>query len=348
MSKFSISHRAAAKLGDKLLSAERSCLQEDSLTDEQIAALSPALFERKEYSEAAAEQTGYSNYSYWGSTVRVFLKNKLAVTMLVIVLGILLFTFLQPLLPGQRDPNFINNDPATGMQIMNQKPNGEFWFGTNNIGQDLWARLWSGTRTSLFIGFAVALIQTLVGIAVGVVWGYVRSVDFFFTELYNIVDNIPTTIILILASYIMHPGIGTIIAAMCVTGWLGMALFVRNQVVLIRDQDFNVASRCLGTPLWRMITRNLIPHMVSVVMLQMALAIPGAIGSEVFLTYIGLGLPTEFPSLGNLVNAGRPLMMTPALRYQLIFPAAVLSLITVCFYIIGNAFADAADPRNHV
>ena len=88
--------------------------------------------------------------------------------------------------------------------------------------------------------------------------------------------------------------------------------------------------------------------MVSVVMLQMALAIPGAIGSEVFLAYIGLGLPIKTPSLGNLVNKGRAMMMAPTLRYQLIIPAVILSIITICFYLVGNAFSDAADPRNHV
>ncbi|HPX70655.1 MAG TPA: ABC transporter permease subunit, partial [Bacillota bacterium] len=93
---------------------------------------------------------------------------------------------------------------------------------------------------------------------------------------------------------------------------------------------------------------NLLPQMVSVVMLRMALAIPGAIGSEVFLSYIGLGLPIDIPSLGNLINKGRSLMMAPTLRYQLIIPAIVLSVITICFYLVGNAFADAADPRNHV
>lgn len=348
MSKHSITHRATRKLGDKLLAAERDALLHRETTPEEAEALEPALFQRAEYSQREAERSGYSNYSYWGSTLRMFLKNKVAVFLLAVVLLLLVFTMIQPLLPGQYDPNFINDDPATGMQIMNQPPGSQFWFGTNSIGQDLWARLWAGTRTSLFIGFSVAIIQTLVGISMGVIWGYVRSTDFFFTELYNIINNIPTTIILILASYIMRPSISTIILAMCITGWLGMARFVRNQVLIIRDRDFNLASRCLGTPVWRVICRNLLPHMVSVVMLQMALAIPGAIGSEVFLTYIGLGLPVEFPSLGNLVNAGRPLMLTPSLRYQLIFPAVVLSVITICFYMIGNAFADAADPKNHL
>ena len=162
------------------------------------------------------------------------------------------------------------------------------------------------------------------------------------------VDNIPTTIILILVSYIMRPSIRTLIFAMSMTRWLGMARFIRNQIVIIRDRDYNLASRCLGTETSRIMLRNLLPYLVSVIMLRMALAIPGAIGSEVFITYIGLGLDVNTPSLGNLINEGRKLVTSASLRYQLIFPAIVLSLITISFYIIGNAFADAADPKNHV
>lgn len=348
MSKLSPAQLKTEKLGDALLKQERAQLEDRELSPEEIAALPASLFERAEYNERSAEITGYSNYSYWRSTVRMFLKNRAALIMLIIIVVLLAFTIIQPYLPNQYDPNFINNDPETGMQLMNKAPCAQFWFGTNNIGQDLWARLWAGTRTSLLIGFAVALIRGLVGVVMGLLWGYVRQLDFFFTELYNIVDNIPSTIILILASYVLRPGVNTMIIAMCVTGWLGIARFVRNQVLIIRDRDFNRASRCLGTPMHRIIVKNLLPHMVSVIMLQMALTIPGAIGSEVFLTYIGLGLPVSLPSLGNLVETGRGLMMSPQLRYQLIFPAAVLSVITICFYMIGNAFADAADPKNHL
>lgn len=348
MSKLSPAQLKTEKLGDALLKQERSQLEDREPSPEEIAALPASLFERAEYNERSAEITGYSNYSYWRSTIRMFLKNRAALIMLIIIVVLLAFTMIQPYLPNQYDPNFINNDPETGMQLMNKAPCAQFWFGTNNIGQDLWARLWAGTRTSLLIGFAVALIRGFVGVVMGLLWGYVRQLDFFFTELYNIVDNIPSTIILILASYVLRPGVNTMIIAMCVTGWLGIARFVRNQVLIIRDRDFNRASRCLGTPMHRIIVKNLLPHMVSVIMLQMALTIPGAIGSEVFLTYIGLGLPVSLPSLGNLVETGRGLMMSPQLRYQLIFPAAVLSVITICFYMIGNAFADAADPKNHL
>ncbi len=222
-----------------------------------------------------------------------------------------------------------------------------FLFGTNNIGQDLWALVWSGTRTSLFIGMTVAIIEAIVGILVGVLWGYVRALDRILTAIYNVVDNIPTTIVLILISYIMRPSVSTLIFAMCITGWVGMARFIRNQIIIIRDRDYNLASRCLGTSTAKVIFKNLLPYLVSVIMLRMALAVPGAIGNEVFITYIGLGLPVSIPSLGNLINVGRKLISTSQ-SYQLVFPTIVLSIITVSFYIIGNSFADAADPKNHV
>jgi len=428
-----------------------------------------------------AEKTGFSHYSYWGSTLAVFLKNKGAVSLLLVLILLVAFTFIQPLLPGQYQATRIINHPITGLQLSNIPPslssvvttapegteliitpweneewaavsnvlttirarseftvtaylgdwveatfNGQsgyarndfttnlklpedpeavpyasranfpvqlylgpqdltsrgdelfvkkdslrvnpdgvsavlnkeaqlrilpteapFLFGTNIAGQDLWSMVWSGTRTSLFIGFVVALVEALAGIFVGVVWGYIRRLDRIMTEIYNVINNIPTTIVLILVAYIMRPGISTLIFAMSITGWVGMARFIRNQIVIIRDRDYNLASRCLGTGTFRIITRNLLPYLVSVIMLRMALAIPGAIGSEVFITYIGLGLPVSIPSLGNLITAGRKLVSTSQ-SYQLIFPTIVLSIVTVSFYIIGNAFADSADPRNHV
>lgn len=349
MSKYSTLQKTFEKVEEhtlEQLKREVAALSDD-LGPEEVRALPKDVFKETEHSDAEAEQAGYSNYSYWRSTFRMFFKNRMAVFTLSIIVVLILFTVIQPVLPGQIDPNKVNNDPETGLQLINKRPGGEFWFGTNSIGQDLWARIWAGTRTSLFIGLTVAVVQAIIGITVGMLWGYVRKLDFLFTEIYNVLNNIPTTIILILASYIMRPSVRTIIIAMCLTSWIVLARFIRNLVVIIRDQDFNVASRCLGSSLPKIILRNLLPHMVSVIMLRMALSIPDAIGQEVFLTYIGLGVPIETPSLGNLINAGRILMMSPSLRYQLIFPAVVLSVITICFYLTGNAFADAADPKNH-
>ena len=307
------------------------------------------LFTPAGFSEERAEATSYSNYSYWGSTFRDFFKNRVAVLLLVALIAVVAFAFLQPCLPGQADPNLCAVDPATGIQYRNIAPGEKgFIWGSNAIGQDLWARIWAGARTSLTIAFFVALIEAVVGITVGVLWGYVRQLDFFFTELYNICDNVPSTIILILISYVASPSVQTLILGMSITGWIAMARFIRNQILIIRDRDYNVASRCIGTPTSRIVVRNLLPYLVSVIMLRMALTIPAAIGSEVFITYIGLGLSVEVPSLGNLINDGRKVMMQAGLRYQLLYPTIILSFVTIAFYLIGNAFSDAADPKNHL
>lgn len=332
-------HVQADKLADKLTEQLKSDVSEE-MTDEE-------LFSFADFNAADAERSGYSDYSYWGSTLRAFFQNKIAVFFLIVMVAVLAFTFIQPYLPGQKDPLLIHND-EWGLPLNNIAPCDEFIFGTNAIGQDLWARIWAGTRTSLFIGFSVAMVEAIVGILIGVLWGYVRKLDFFFTELYNVLDNIPQTLLLILISYVMKPGVSTIIFALSLTGWLGMARFIRNQIIIIRDRDYNLASRCLGVPTRRIIMKNLLPYLVSVITMRMALAIPSAIGNEVFVTYIGIGLPVDTPSLGNLIQTGRSLMTVASLRYQLFFPVLVLVVITVSFYIIGNAFADAADPKNHV
>lgn len=316
--------------------------------EQNISDISQDLFTFAEYDEKAAELTGYSNYSYWASTWKVFTKNKVAMFCMTVLVALMVFTFVQPYLPGQKSDTEIYLNAETGIQERNHAPSAEYWFGTNSIGQDLWSRIWSGTRTSLLIGLVVGIWDAAAGVVAGSIWGYVRKLDPLITGIYNVITNIPNTIILILVSYVLRPSVGTIIFAMCLTGWLPTARFIRNQIVIIRDREFNLASRCLGTPTDRVITKNLLPQVVSVIMMRTALAIPLAIGQEVFLTYIGLGLPVSIPSLGNLVNEGRIVMMSPSLRYQLIFPSIILSIITISFYVMGNAFADAADPRNHV
>ena len=149
--------------------------KEKTLLEQVERALTPeeesALFTPAGYDFREAEKGGYSNYSYWQSTFRAFFKNRVAVFLLLVMAALLLFTVVQPYLPGQRDPNLIYDNPLNGLPLRNQQPNGEFWFGTNSIGQDLWARIWAGTRTSLFIGFVVAGVEALLGILAGMLWG---------------------------------------------------------------------------------------------------------------------------------------------------------------------------------
>jgi len=304
------------------------------------------LFRFVEFDPKRAEKTSLTGYSYWKSTFKVFLSKKSCKFMLSFLFVLLLFIIIQPYLPGQKDPIEIFKEGNNC--IRNAKPNEVFLFGTNSIGQDLWSRIWHGTRTTLFIGFVSVTINAVVGITLGALWGYVRKLDRIFTEIYNILNNVPSTIILMLITYILKPSIGTLIFAMCLVGWLSMAKWIRNLIIIVRDREYNLASRCLGTPTHRVIIKNLLPQLVSVVMLDSAMSIPGVIGSEVFLSYIGLGLPVSIPSLGNLINDGRRVMMVPSQTYQIIFPAIVVACITISFYALGNAFSDASDPRNHV
>lgn len=313
----------------------------NKMSDEQL--FSFVTFDKKK-----SESTAYSGYSYWKSTLKLFVSHTSTKIALWFLLILLLFTFVQPIIPGQKSATEIFLNPETGRQYRNVEPCGEFWFGTNSIGQDLWARIWSGTRTSLFIALIAVMSSTIIGITVGAIWGYVRPLDPLITEIYNIMNNIPTTVLRTLLAYVMRPSLKTMILAMCLTNWIGMAKWIRNLIIIIRDREYNLASRCLGTPIPRVVVKNLLPQVVSVVMMDMALSIPGVIGSEVFLTYVGLGLPVDTPTLGNLIEDGRRVMMNPSQMYQMLFPSVVLAAVTICFYILGNKFADASDPRNHV
>lgn len=222
--------------------------------------LSESMFERIPFDYEKSELTGYSNYSYWHSTFRTFFKQRSSTVLLGIMCAFVAMSLLYPLIseliPGwetsYRNPNFAQ----TGSAMWNLSPCKEHWFGTDNIGRDMWARTWYGTRTSLLLGFVIAFFDVTLGTIAGALWGYVQRIDRFMTELYNIVTNIPQTVYLVLFTYILRPSFWTIVLAMCLTGWLSIARFVRNRVVAIRENEYNIASQCLGTPLSRILLKT--------------------------------------------------------------------------------------------
>ena len=298
------------------------------------------LFSYAEYHAQAAEQIGYSEYSYWKSVWRNFLKKKMAVVMLVLFALIFVFTFVAGSI-SKYDVNHLRIDNS----LMFTRPNAEFWFGTDNLGRDYWCQVWSATRTSIVLSVSVSLGQIFVGVIIGLVWGYVRKLDRFFTELYNFIDNIPTIIYMTLIALMIGKSTLIMAIAMIAFYWLGTARNVRNLVLMYRDREYNLASRCLGTSLWRILSRNIFPYLVSVIVLRLALSIPGIIAYETTLSYLGL-LDISTPALGILLRNARSYFMD--YPYMLVFPAAIVSLITITFYLVGNAFSDACDPRNHV
>ena len=294
-----------------------------------------------EYSPEDAERIGYSDYSYWGSVMHSFLKKKSAVFMLVVFLVMVVFSYVAVDI-GKYDYANLRID----RDIAFLSPNREYWFGTDNLGRDYWCQVWYAAQVSIRLALTVALGESVVGIAIGCIWGYVRRLDRFFTELYNFINNIPTIIYMTLIAMVVGQSFTTMAVTMISVGWLGMARNVRNLVMIYRDREFNLASRCLGTPVGRILLRNILPHLVSAIILRLAISIPSTIAQESTLSYLGLGLGIETPSLGVLLrNARADFLNKP---YLLLFPALIVSIVTFTFYIVGNAFSDAADPKNHV
>ena len=298
------------------------------------------LFDFAEYRAQEAERTGYSDYSYWKSVWRNFLKKKSAVVMSVVFLLLFVFTFVA-LAISKFDVYNLRLDS----NLMFHAPDAEYWFGTDNLGRDYWCQVWYATRTSILLAVLVSIGEIALGVVMGLIWGYVRSLDRFFTELYNFVDNIPTIIYMTLIALMVGKSFFIIGAALVAVSWLNTARNIRNLVFMYRDREYNLASRCLGTPLWRVLSKNIFPYLVSVIILRLALSIPSTIAYETTLTYLGL-MDISLPSLGILLRNARSYFLD--YPYLLAFPAVIVSIITVTFYLVGNAFSDACDPRNHV
>ena len=299
------------------------------------------LFSFVEYHAEDAERIGYSEYSYWKSVFRNFLKNKAAVVMIIVFFAIFIFSFVA-LWIGKYDYQHLIPDT----NLCFQSPNSEYWFGTDNLGRDYWCQVWYASQTSIKLALIVALGECALGITIGCIWGYVRQLDRFFTELYNIINNVPMIIYMTLIALLVGQSFFIMCVSLICFGWLVMARNVRNLVMMYRDREFNLASRTLGTPIHRVLVKNILPQLISVIILRLALSIPGTINMESMLSYLGLGLDINTPSLGILLRNARAYFLD--YPYLLIFPAVIVSIITVTFYLIGNAFSDASDPRNHV
>ncbi|MBR6825941.1 MAG: ABC transporter permease [Oscillospiraceae bacterium] len=303
--------------------------------------LNPLKFRAAVFDSMLSEDTGYSNYSYWRSTIRTFFKNKAVLALVILICGIIIMGFAYPIFSSV-DPNEVVQNPLK----WNRRPSAEHWFGTDTLGRDIWARAWYGCRNSFILAFCIALSDVGIGMIVGAIWGYNKKLDPIMIEIYNVITNVPSTVYLVLLAYIMNTSYLTLFISMASRGWIVEARFFRNRILSIRDSEYNVASRCLGTPMRRIATKNIIPHIISLIIMEAALCIPYSIGSEVFLGFVGVGLPVDAITLGNIVNHGRASFTLHP--YQMLLPTIILCIITVAFYVIGNKFADASDPRNHI
>lgn len=304
---------------------------------EAPADLPADLFEAAEQNSSDLEYIARKHHSaLYDGWIRLR-KNKAAVICAVILIVITLFAIFAPIL-GQ----YTYFD--TNYKAKLKPPSIEHPFGTDQFGRDQWTRIWYGTRISLLIGLVAALLNLFIGVIYGAVSAMIGGrVDAIMQRIIEILVGVPHLIIVILFMMILPPGVGTIVIAMSITGWVNMARLVRAQILKLKNQEFVMAAKLLGTSGWKMIMKHLVPNTVSVIVIQIMFAIPSAIFTEAFLSFIGVGLAAPKASLGVLINDGYKMLR--AAPYMLIYPALAIILIMVCFSILGDGLRDALDPR---
>ena len=312
------------------------------------------LFSFADRDELESERITAPRYSYWQSVFRVFFRKKINIVMIALLLLIVVFAYVYPIAIGYDanvDP-YVNLLDSEAKHLSPGKAIEKFGFsikwilGAGASGQSTFDAVWYGASISLSLALICAVINMTVGIIVGAIWGFSKKVDIFMTEVYNIVGNVPYILLISVVVLVMSASFWSMVFAMTVTGWLGIAYFIRTQVIIIRDRDYNLASRCLGTPITRMASKNILPFMTSVIVTLAATEIPSYISSEVFLSYIGMGLSDM--SLGKLIENAQNAMQTPGWGFEFWSPVAIASIITVVLYIIGQNLGDASDPRTHM
>ena len=305
----------------------------------------PKLFEKKIADESSSEHLAAPKYSYWGSVWRNFFHNKLAMFLLVIIIIVFLFAFIQPSVSGY-DPMKTPNINNKAMHYIRPFKQSVYLFGTDDKGNSLFNALWAGTKNSLFLAVMATLITEFLGVVIGMFWGFSKKIDAVMIEVYNVLSNIPTTLIAMILVYALGAGMKQLIFALCITTWVSTAYFIRVQVMIIRDREYNLASKCLGTPTYKIILNNVLPYLVSVIITSISRDIPLFISTEVALSYMGVGLSEEIPSLGKMIQQYAPYMTSAS--YLFWIPVFTAAIVSVSLYIVGQALADASDPRTHM
>ncbi len=313
------------------------------MTNKQIKDLSQDMFVLTKYDELESERIDSPVYSYWRSVFRKFFSSKLTIVMLIIMLIIVLLSFIQPMFSGY---SFMNTGNINDFSARYNPPSLKYWFGTDSNGQSLFDAVWAGARTSILIGFLATIITTILGVVVGAIWGNSPKIDRFMLEVYNVISNVPTLLIVMVLSFSFGNGFWNLLFAMTATSWLGTAYFIRVQVMIIRDREYNLASKTLGTKTWHLVTKNTLPFMVSVIMTMASTSLPGFIGYEVFLSFLGIGLSADTPSLGRMISQYSNNMTNDS--YLFWIPVFILALITMALFLVGQALADASDPKTHL
>lgn len=304
-------------------------MSDTQYTKEQFEVIGPNL--------QGAEKISRKSLTYWEDAWRRLKENRLAIISIIFIAFIVLSCILFPVMSRYE------YDEQRLSQI-NQGPSKEHIFGTDNLGRDIWVRCWRGGRISLFIAVVSTIINVSIGVLYGGISGYIGGkTDIIMMRFIEIIYSVPQLIWLILLRVIMGPSLFTIIFVIGITGWGGMARVVRGQVLQIKQMEYIMATRTLGARLPRILIRHLIPNTMGPIIINLTFQVPGAVFTEAFLSYLGLGVQAPETSWGVLAQSGTKMLLIHP--YQLLFPALLICLFMLAFNIIGDGLRDALDPR---
>ncbi|MCY4653377.1 MAG: ABC transporter permease [Dehalococcoidia bacterium] len=222
-------------------------------------------------------------------------------------------------------------------------PSLEHWFGTDNTGRDVYSRTIHGGRVSLLVGFTVAILTVCAGMVIGLISGYDRRADMVIQRFMDAIMSFPTLLLALALIAMLGSSITNVIIVITVVDTPRMVRIVRAQVLALREYQFVEAARAIGAPTWRVLLLHVAPNTFAPVMVQATFIFATAILVEAGLSFLGLGIPPNLPSWGNILALGRTYLQTAV--WVSFFPGLILTITVLAINLVGDGLRDALDPK---
>ena len=288
--------------------------------------------------ESATESFARKPVTYWGDAMRRFRQNKVAVFAFFLLCAMILMTIVVPMFSPY---DYSKQD----LPSRKQWPSAAHWFGTDDLGRDLFTRVWQGGRVSIAIGVIGSFVVAVIGCIYGGIAAYFGGwVDMLMMRIVEVLSSVPNLLVVIMLSIVLDSSsIPTLLFAMTITGWCPIARLVRSQMLQISRSEYVMAARVMGVSPLNIVVRHMIPNTISIIIVNITFRIPGFIFSEAFLSYVGLGVQPPNTSWGALASAGQnSILFYP---YMMLFPSLFIALTMLCFTLMGDGLRDALDPK---
>jgi peptide/nickel transport system permease protein len=283
--------------------------------------------------------------SLWGDAWLRLKENRIAMVCLGLVL---LFSALA--LYGEvvyRYHDIMDATPAyqqTNLDLAHQPPGMKHWMGTDGLGRDVMARLVQGVRIAFMVGIITSLIAIPIGVFLGCLAGYYGGrVDDFIVWLYNTFASMPGLLFILAIAMVVGKGLVGIYLGIGLTTWVGICRLVRGEVIKHKDQSYVQAARALGLSSGRIIFKHILPNIMHVIIITFTLRFPAAVGTEVVMSFLGIGVQGE-PSWGLMINSAR-MRLWQGMWWEMTFVTLAVFLLVLAFNLLGDALRDALDPR---